>query len=126
MWPRKSSDQLAPCAWLGGEDPAFATVPRHDQRPTLHEHGNPGPYDAVGTRLTSKDGGALATYSYDAANQLTRSQDSTGTTTSTFDGAGSLSLTRSPTNQRTSYSWDGESWLTQVRLPSGTVNTFTY
>jgi RHS repeat-associated protein len=83
-------------------------------------------YDAVGNRLTKKDGGALTTYSYDAANQTRRIQDSTGNTTYTFDGAGSLSLTRSPSNQRTSYTWDGEGRLTQVSLPTGTANTFTY
>lgn len=35
-------------------------------------------------------------------------------------------LSRSPSNQRTTYSWNGAGLLTQVRLPNGTVNTHVY
>ena len=43
----ESSDQFAARPRFGGEDPAFATLPRHAERSTLHEHGDPGSYQAV-------------------------------------------------------------------------------
>src|SRR5262249_14613824 len=42
------------------------------------------------------------------------------------DGAGNLARSLAPSNQRTTNTWDSESRLSRVALPSGTVNTFTY
>ena len=63
---------------------------------------------------------------YDAANELTRSQASAGITTYTSDAAGNLLTSRTPSNQRTTNTWDYENRLTQVAMPSAIVDTFTY
>ena len=70
------------------------------------------------------------TSSYDAANELTNSKSNAGVTTSittyTSDAAGNLLTSLSPSNQRTTNTWDFENRLTQVALPSAIVDTFTY
>jgi RHS repeat-associated protein len=83
-------------------------------------------YDAVGNRTVKIASGARTTYAYDAANQLTTSIDSSGTTTFTYDAAGNLTVTLTPTNQRTTSTWNDENRQTRLHLPSGAVTTYTY
>ncbi len=83
-------------------------------------------YDPVGNRSLMQSGGALTTYTYNAANEPATSQTSAGTTTYTFDGSGNQFTSQAPGNQRTTNTWDGENRLTQVSLPSGIRNTFSY
>jgi RHS repeat-associated protein len=83
-------------------------------------------YDAYGNRTLKLDSGARTTSAYDVAAQIRRYQDSTGITTFAFDGAGNQLLSRSPTNQRTSYTWDVENRLTKVKLLLGTLETLIY
>ena len=47
-------------------------------------------------------------------------------TTYTYDLTGNQLVARTPSNQRTTNSWDFENRLTQVALPSGVPNTFSY
>jgi len=47
-------------------------------------------------------------------------------TTSTYDRSGNLLTSLAPGNQSTTNTWDGENRLTQVALPTGIVDTFTY
>ena len=54
------------------------------------------------------------------------SQSSAGVTTSSYDGSGNFSTSLAPGNQPTTNTWDGESRLIQVALPSGIVDSFTY
>ena len=72
--------------------------------------------------------GAPTTSTYNAANELATSQTSAGVTTSTYDGDGNLltSLGLGSHGHRRHSTWDGENRLTQVSLPSGIVDTFTY
>ena len=83
-------------------------------------------YDAVGNRTVMVNDGVPTTYAYNAANGLATSQNSAGVTTYTFDADGNLLTTLAPGNQPTTNTWDGESRLTRVALPSGIVDSFTY
>jgi len=83
-------------------------------------------YDGVGNRTLLLNGGAPTTSTYNVANELATSQTSAGTTSYTFDGDGNLSTSQAPANQWTTNTWDGENRLTQVALPSGIVDSFTY
>jgi RHS repeat-associated protein len=83
-------------------------------------------YDPVGNRTLKLASGARTTTAYDAANQITTMIDSTGTTTMTYDAAGNLVEERSPTNQRTTHTWDDENRQKKLQLPSLAVTTYTY
>ncbi len=83
-------------------------------------------YDPVGNRTLMVNDGALTTQTYNAANELSTSQTSSGVTTYTFDGDGNLLSGLVLGSQRTTNTWDAENRLTNVALPSGTVDTFTY
>ena len=99
---------------------------KNEQRSGSNSYNITYTYDPVGNRLVLINGGVRTTSSYDVANQLARSQAAAGTTTYTFDLAGNQLTSRNPSNQRTTNTWDFEDRLTQVALPSGTPNTFTY
>jgi len=83
-------------------------------------------YDPVGNRLTLVNGGAITTSAYNGANELSTGQGSSGVTTLAYDGDGNLLTSQAPANQWTTNTWDGENRLTQVALPSGIVDSFTY
>ena len=83
-------------------------------------------YDPVGNRLTEVNSGAATTSTYDPANQLVTNQDSSGVTTFTFDTAGNQVVTQSPTNQRTTNTWDFENRLVKALMPSGVVISLLY
>jgi YD repeat-containing protein len=83
-------------------------------------------YDAVGNRKVRENNGALTTYTYDAANQLTISEDNSGVTSYTFDAAGNQTVQQSPSNQRTTNTWNDDNRLVKVQIPDGTVTTATY
>jgi RHS repeat-associated protein len=83
-------------------------------------------YDPVGNRTLLLNGGAATTSTYNAANELAASQTAAGTTTYAFDRTGNLLTSLAPGNQWTTNTWDDENRLTQVALPSGIVNSFSY
>ena len=81
--------------------------------------------DALGNRLVKWDSGALTTSTYDAANQLETAVSSAGTTTFTYDLAGNLQIQSAPTGITTT-TWNNDNRQTQVALPGGAVDTFSY
>ena len=83
-------------------------------------------YDEVGNRLTKEENSAVTTYAYDAANELMTSEDGSGVTTYTYDAAGNMAASVNPSDEARTYSWDYESRLAAVELPSSAVSTFTY
>jgi RHS repeat-associated protein len=83
-------------------------------------------YDSVGNRTLKIATGSRTTTTYDAANQITTIIDSTGSTTMTYDAAGNLVEERSPTNQRTTHTWDDDNRQKKLQLPSLAVTTYTY
>lgn len=78
-------------------------------------------YDAVGNRLAMTDTTGTTAYSYDEANRLL----SAGGTTFGWDDNGNL-ITRTEGISVTTYSYDFENRLTQVNLPGGLANQYTY
>ncbi len=99
---------------------------KNEQRSGSNSYNITYTYDPVGSRLVLINGGVRTTSTYDAANELTKTQVVAGVTTMTYDANGNLLLSRSPTNQRTSYTWDFENRPTLVALPSAVVDTFVY
>jgi RHS repeat-associated protein len=83
-------------------------------------------YDAAGNRLVKLDNAVRTTYTCDAANQLSKYVDNTGTTTLTYDATGSQQTQKVPSGGITTNTWDFESRLTKVLLPSAVRNTFSY
>lgn len=84
-------------------------------------------YDPAGNRSRMLDNSVRTTYSYDAANQLQKYIDNTGSTTFSFDASGNQRLQiASAGGGTTTNTWDFESRLTKVALPSGVLNTFSY
>jgi YD repeat-containing protein len=79
-------------------------------------------YDPAGNRLTKRDSGAPTTYAYDAANQLSTQKDATGTTSFAYDANGNQAQQKVPSGVRTTWTWDYENRLTNVRLPSGVMS----
>jgi RHS repeat-associated protein len=99
---------------------------KNEQRSGSNGYNITYTYDPTGNRLALINGGVRTTSTYNAANELSRSQVVAGITTYTSDAAGNLLTSRSPTIQLTTNTWDFENRLTQVALPSGIVDTFTY
>ena len=100
---------------------------RNEQRSGSNSYNITYTYDPVGNRLVLINGGVAKTSTYDAANELSTSNAfSVGITTYTSDAAGNQLTSLSPSGQRTTNTWDFENRLTQVALPSGIVDTFTY
>jgi RHS repeat-associated protein len=83
-------------------------------------------YDKARNRLTQRTAGVTTTYSYNGANQLLWQQDNTGRTTYTYDAVGNQTSKVVPAGSQTRFTWDFESRLAQVVLPTGGRNTFLY
>ena len=98
----------------------------NEQRSGSNSYNITYTYDRVGNRLGLNVGGVPTTNIYDAANELLASNTMSALTTYTFDANGNLLTSVSPSNQVTTNTWDVVNLLTQVALPSGTVDTFTY
>ena len=98
----------------------------NEQRSGSNSYNITYTYDSVGNRFGLNNGGVRTTSSYDAANELTKTQVVAGATTDHVRREWELTLTRDPSNNRTSYTWDFENRPTQVALPAGVVDTFTY
>ncbi|HKI17167.1 MAG TPA: hypothetical protein VKA15_04780 [Isosphaeraceae bacterium] len=105
-------------------DPTYQLA--NEQRSGANSYNITYSYDGVGNRLALVNGGAATTSTYNAANQLATRLSSAGTTTYTFDRDGNLLTSLAPGSQWTTNTWDGENRLTQVALPSGIVDSFTY
>src|SRR5262249_22207342 len=105
-------------------DPAYQL--KREQRSGANANTLTHTYDAAGNRTLKDDGGTRTTFAYDNANQLQYRQDGTGRTTFAFDGMGNQQVVTPPAGNRTTQVWDAESRLTNVLLPGGTRNTFTY
>ena len=71
-------------------------------------------YDPLGNRSVQINGGSRTTYVYDAMNQLLTSQSASGTTTNTWDANGSILNSTTPSNQRTTYTWNFENRLAKT------------
>jgi RHS repeat-associated protein/uncharacterized repeat protein (TIGR01451 family) len=83
-------------------------------------------YDAVGNRLTLTDTtGITTTYTYNAADQLLQSIGPVGTMQYQYDHRGNL-ITSTIGTTVTAYAYNGANRLTQIDLPDGTHQTFTY
>lgn len=67
----------------------------------------------------------LATHSDDDANQLQPLVEATGTTTFTFDASRNQQIENAPSS-RTTNTWDYETQLTRVALPSGARVTMAH
>ncbi|MFO0811630.1 MAG: hypothetical protein U0796_00315 [Gemmatales bacterium] len=83
-------------------------------------------YDASQNRKLMIASGTRTTYIYDVTNQLKWLQDNTGRTSFSYDANGNQLLQLSPVLMRTTYVWDGENRLSQVKRSSTDRNTYTY
>jgi RHS repeat-associated protein len=105
-------------------DPTYQLT--NEQRSGANSYNISYVYDPVGNRMLLVNGGAVTTNTYNPGNELVASQSSAGVTTSTYDGSGNLLTSLAPGNQWTTNTWDGESRLTKVALPSGIVDSLVY
>ena len=105
-------------------DPTYQLT--RERRSGAHSYDTTYAYDPAGNRRVKLDNAVRTTYLYDVANQLQTYVDNTGTTTFGFDASGNQRLQQTPSSGTTTNTWDFESRLTTVALPSGVLNTFTY
>jgi RHS repeat-associated protein len=83
-------------------------------------------YDAMGNAILKLDGANRTTQTFNRANQLASVLLNTTRTTFTYDMAGNVTLRKDQLNNRTTYTWDGESRLIRFVAANAGIYTYSY
>ncbi len=83
-------------------------------------------YDPAGNRTALHDGTGITTSVYDNANRLRFSSTLSGRTTFVFDAAGNRLAEKTPAGDITTSTWDADSRLVRVELPTEELVTYVW
>ena len=83
-------------------------------------------YDAVGNRLSMKDGTGTTTYTYDANNRLTEVNGPNGKVSYSYDKAGNRKSLQQPGSETVSYQYDNLNRIEQLKLGTSAIVSYGY